>query len=102
MEKVVCPVCGKLAVPHYMGGECSSKCFIKRFWMETLDEKAIIINGKCYHVGNENSTSCFRGFGGAKYKIQLNNGKIIETTNLWSNGIIPKEFAKPDNAKFIK
>jgi hypothetical protein len=102
MEKMICPVCGKLAVPMYVNGECSNECFTKGFWQETLNDTAIIINGKCYHVGDEDDTSCFRGFGGARYKIQMNDGRIIETTNLWTNGIIPEEFARPDNAKFIR
>lgn len=103
MGKMICPVCGKYTTPMYMNGECSDECFTRGFWQETLNDTAIIINGKCYHVGDEDDTSSyFRGFGGARYKIQFNNGKIIETTNLWLNGIIPDEFKVPDNAKFIR
>ena len=73
----------------------------KQFWNEVLDNNAIIINGNCYHVDNEDSTSCFRGFGGRPFTIKMNDGKIIHTTNLWHHGTIPKEFYKGDNAEFI-
>lgn len=108
-----CDCCGK---PVYSGGGhythdrkdgsfgvlCGNSCFNKQFWIDTLDENVIIIHGQAYHTGDENSQSTFRGFGGARYKIRFKDtGKIIETTNLWNNGIIPKELYKEDNAEFI-
>jgi len=98
-----CVICGKeIKKSMYMNAVlCSDKCFSKHFWQETLDDNAIIINGKCYHIGDENDTGYFRGFGGAKYTIKKHDGTIIETTNLWLNGIIPKELYKGDNAEFV-
>ena len=98
-----CVVCGKeIEESMYMDVIlCSEKCFKKHFWQETLDDTAIIIGGECYHIGDENSTSYFRGMGGAKYTIKKKDGTIIHTTNLWHNGIIPKELYKGDNAEFV-
>ena len=25
----------------------------KEFWKETLDDAAVIVNGRCYHIGDE-------------------------------------------------
>ena len=76
--------------------------FTKKFWTETLDDDAIIIEQECYHVGPEKSDSYFRGFGGAKFTILLMSGETVVTTNLWNNGHVPDEFYKGDNAKFIR
>lgn len=74
----------------------------KQHWGETLDKNAVIIDGECYHIGDENAHPCFRGFGGDKFVIKFNNGKTVTTTNLWHNGTIPKELNVKDNAKFVK
>lgn len=81
--------------------------FEQEFWLHTLDGKAIIIEGNCYHVGNEN-TQGMRGFGGDKFVIQMTcntaayrEGDIITTTNLWHNGRVPAWCNVTDNAKFV-
>ena len=71
-------------------------------WKEALEE-GVVIDGICYHVKEENRDNYgFRGFDGRPFKIQLDNGDIYYTTNLWYNGKIPKEYYKGDNARFIK
>jgi hypothetical protein len=32
----------------------------------------------------------------------MNDGRVIETNNLWYNGVVPKERGIEDNACFIK
>lgn len=97
-----CVVCGKeIKESMYQGDTiCSHRCFTKNYWNNKLNN-AIVINGKCYHVGEENNSKYFRGMGGAKYTIKKKDGTIIHTTNLWQNGIIPEEFYTEDNAEFI-
>ena len=41
------------------------------------------------------------GHGGKIFKIEMFDGRIIETNNLWYNGEIPVERAVKDNARFI-
>lgn len=99
----VCKVCGKV-IPDpapYSLQICSQTCFYEDFWNEALDEDAIIIEGKCYHMEPEKSDSTFRGFGGRKFTVKFNDGRVVETTNLWLNGDIPKERKVSDNAVFI-
>ena len=85
---------------------CSSECFITDFWNQQVinkdDPKIVRIDGIQYKIGSENNTNSFRGYGGRKFRIKLLNGDIIETTNLWNNGIIPDSFKEllPDNAEF--
>jgi hypothetical protein len=74
----------------------------KKFWEETLDDAAVIVNGRCYHIGDEDSKSYFRGFGGAPRVIEFFDGRVVHTTNLWDNGKIPERYRVPDNAKFRK
>jgi hypothetical protein len=84
--------------------------FHRDFWKEALaDEYAVIIGGNCYHIGEEEKTGGFRGFGGMKFKIKIlkdtpryKAGEVIMTTNLWHRGEIPKEFSVENNATTLK
>ena len=82
---------------------CSSECYRINFWKEIEQEKDkhLFIKGQSYSIGPENST--FKGYGGRYFKIRLNTGEIIETSNLWNQGVIPDEFKESlkDNAEFI-
>ena len=102
---MICEICGKEFNKLQYNGTyeniCSHDCFDAKFWNDNLDKDAIIINGSCYHVGDENSQFPFRGFAGRLFKIKMNDGTIITTTNLWHNGSIPKKRNIKDNAKFI-
>jgi hypothetical protein len=44
-----------------------------------------------YTIENED-TEHYRGFAGRRFVIRFHDGRIVETTNLWSNGIIPEHF----------
>jgi len=102
MGKKFCVVCGKEIVNGEFDEFCSESCFEQDFWTKALDDSAVIIDGTCYHVDDENEKSYFRGFGGARFVIEFNDGRRITTTNLWYQGKIPKKFIKEDNAKFVK
>lgn len=74
--------------------------WLQEHWKQSL-EHGIIIDGECYNVGDEKEKGFFRGFGGDKFTIALNNGMTITTTNLWHKGTVPKFLNLKDNAKFI-
>ena len=74
----------------------------KEFWKETLDDAAVIVNGRCYHIGDEDSKSPFRGFGGTPWIIEFFDGRVVYTTNLWDNGKIPPELGIQDNARLLR
>lgn len=84
--------------------------FKRTFWLEKYaedqkepDHRVAIINGTHYYIDNEDAEGYFRGFGGAEFIIEFNDGAIVKTTNLWCQGNIPDEFKDlfPNNAKFV-
>ena len=107
-----CMICGKEVKHNYYSkssefyGLCGdAECFSKRFWQLTLDDKAIIIKGVCYHIGKEPKdliNTYGLGYDGMKFRIKmLDTGKVITTHNLRCNGDVPKEYAVKDNAVFL-
>ena len=58
-----CVICGKeIEKSKYLHKAlCSRECFCIDFWNDCLDDKAIIINGECYHDGGEKPSN-YRGF----------------------------------------
>ena len=78
------------------------------FWLEkiaTTNENTVVVNGIRYTIGDENSTSHFKGFGGAKFDIEFFDGRKVVSHNLWCQGEIPEEFRSypelKDNARFV-
>jgi len=104
-----CSICGKEIEKSkfYNAVLCSDECFKKNFWNEKVDymddERVVRIDGYHYFIEPENDTGAFRGYGGSFFKIKFFDGRIIETTNLWSQGKIPQEYRGIlyDNAEFI-
>lgn len=106
-----CPMCGKEPQNQLsaIGDFCSSECFEKDFWQSKKalydSGQAVVINSKCYFIGDETQRgpACFRGFGGRKFTIKKNDGAIITTANLSSNGAVPDKYREmlPDNAEFV-
>lgn len=103
-----CKICGKEFNRSDSGyghmSICSTECLIVDFWNSNLDEKAIIINGVCYHDGGNKPRgySGFLGHGGRVFRIRMNDGREFSTNNLWYNGEVPKERNIKDNAVFVR
>jgi hypothetical protein len=106
-----CTNCGKHETGNWTHSDeliAAQLCFGCNFWTEHEKEKdspsTVRIDGTHYHIGKETSSyrAC-RGFGGRHFRIQFHDGRIVETTNLWCQGDIPKHFRDrlPDNAIFI-
>lgn len=86
--------------------------FVRKFW----DEKVALadgprkldvvrVNGTHYLIGDENADPRgFRGFGGTRFYIRFNDGRLVQSTNLWCQGEIPKAYRDrlPDNAAFLR
>jgi len=77
------------------------------FWEEQLtDRDGALVIGGCHYRAKpdlpDNRRDC-AGFGGGLHRIRLADGEVIETRNLWHQGIIPPAFRDrlPDNAEFI-
>ena len=84
-----------------------TKEFQEKFWKEALEDPfGLIINGNGYHVAPEVGDPYWRGFAGRKFKIEVledtpayKKGTIIETTNLWHRGEVPKWLDVKKNAR---
>lgn len=107
---MLCEICGKEFDRPIYGGDsercCSSECFTKKFWndIEKEKEEHIFINGICYAIA-EKPIFGLLGYGGRKFKIRMfEDGRIVETNNLWCQGDIPEEyrFRLPNTAEFVK
>lgn len=107
---MVCEICGKNFENEVYCGRfkrcCSSECFDKKFWNDIEKEKDehIFIDGVCYSIANEPVLGNF-GFGGRKFKIKmLDDGRVIETNNLWCQGDVPEEYRLilPNTAEFVR
>lgn len=83
-------------------------CFKCSFWQEYADRAnepdVVRVEGKHYVVAPEQATLMSRGYGGRKFRIAFKDGRVIDTTNLWSQGEIPERWQSrlPNNAEFVK
>ena len=110
-----CPTCNKeIGTGSFISSDERSmkengECFECDIWRKSLEKlnnpETAIIDGTFYSIGDEDSKSPFRGFGGARFQIEFNDGRRVITTNLWCGGDISKywrdNFYK-DNARFEK
>ena len=99
----ICRCCGKEFERGYTTYDCSEKCFLTYYWDNVLDDTAIIVNGICYHDGGRKPDDYqgFLGHGGKRWIIQMNDGRIIDTNNLWYNAPVPVDRYIDDNAVFL-
>ncbi len=106
-----CEMCGKeFPKRFYIKGPFENvcmDCFSKKYWQLIIAEKDkhLIINGVCYCIGNTtNGVLEYNGYGGQQFTIKKDDGKIIETNNLWYQGEIPEELKEqlPNNAEFME
>lgn len=116
MSVIACVECGKTEEPQYSRETSEamitkSLCFGCLFWTEWLerdkaDTASIVVEGRHYHVGDENPTPRdWRGFGGSRFRVRrLATGEEFETTNLWHQGEVPEHFRSrfPDTAEFLR
>lgn len=101
----------------YEESDCKDPEFSRKFWWshilkQNIDGRTkdasmtrIVIDGKHYYsLPVDIDIPRFLGFGGRRFKIQMFDGREFETTNLWSQGAIPKTYLPffPDNAKFVE
>lgn len=97
-----CIICGKKVKYPTCQYFCSSKCFAADFWRTSL-KTGIIVNQECYQMGDEDSKSSFRGFGGHKFIFEMNDThERIVSTNVWHNGKVPDDMYTGDNAVIVK
>ena len=107
-----CRICGCEEHPNRfinakdLIAECM--CFSCDLWNRRVEEyknsahSIPIIDGIYYSIGDEDSKSISRGFGGARFQIEFNDGFKVVSTNLWCGSEVPEIWKDklPDNARF--
>lgn len=89
--------------PDRAGAERSAE-FGRQFWNEKIaikdDPRVARVSGTHYQIGDENAKG-MRGFGGARAIIRFHDGRVVESSNLWTQGQIPLAYRDqlPDNAE---
>ena len=102
-----CEVCGKEVDRLMYTDTCSEECFTIKYWRDRINNQSsktqVVVDHKVFQIADENSNSGFRGFDGRRFFIEFFDGRKVETTNLWYNGVIPEDMRKdlPDNARFL-
>jgi len=103
-----CVVCGQWIKSTYNNRDefvPKNMCFSCNIWDNRVREvlastRKMIVNGYFY-TASEDTGGYFRGHGGRKFTFErLDTGEIVESTNVWSGGRIPKIWRDrlPDNA----
>lgn len=74
---------------------------------EPVDPAAVVvINGQHFYIEPEPGRDYlgFRGFGGSRFVVRFADGRVVETRNLWQQGVIPAHFRDrlKDNAVAIE
>ena len=116
-KEIKCKVCGNTDNLNRWDDKCNitkimeteNVCFNCAFWFEKIAEtnnNTVIVNGIRYTIGDDNSTSYFKGFGGAEFNIEFFDGRKVVSHNLWCQGEIPENFRSypelQDNARFVQ
>ncbi|MBI9031195.1 hypothetical protein JEZ13_04180 [bacterium] len=111
-----CKVCGGTIVNETCNEQIlvtlkeKGLCIICNHFSEKVDKlnsdgkkKIIIVDGTVYTVCPDVDGG-FKGFGGAEFKIKMNDGREIVTRNMWCGGNITLDHWRdllPDNAVFL-
>lgn len=113
-ETIICTHCGKeqeLFFNESLSKQLKDReiCHSCKYWFDIIDAyqkddyKVAVVNGAVFAVCPRKDTNTkYNGFGGREFKIRFNDGKVIETNNLWNGSKIPENFASklPNNAVF--
>ena len=108
-----CRECGKIFETTYLEPIkqemlADNICFSCHHWRGLFrskgNSKCLVIDGKHYMIGPRAEDSQYNGFGGAKFVILFDDGRQVETNNLWHQGVVPAVWRErlPDNAKFVR
>ncbi|GAA4470327.1 hypothetical protein [Phytohabitans houttuyneae] len=99
-----CPACGSVSPTRNADGSCLT-C---QHWAQQFTTPGgLIINGNHYRIGDEPPGEAWarfpKGYGsyGVGFIIRRADGTEIITHNLWHQGEIPPNLARPDNAQIV-
>lgn len=84
---------------------CRECQFWYDLWVDRDDTNVARVGNRHFVIGHETKgNKRFNGFGGQLFKIQFDDGRVVETNNLWSQGEIPEVWqtmGMGSNAKMV-
>lgn len=87
-------------------GYCFSCTHWRRRASEAASPRSVVVDHVAYWIEDDlpARTPGFRGFGGARFSIRFDDGRCVETRNLWCQGSIPERFHDrlPNNAILLQ
>lgn len=111
----VCVECGALFTAQTM---CHNRgwCGACEFWLQCATQyksgKTFVVSGEAYSFDDYNihekephwRDKSGLGFGGARFDVELDNGRRVTTHNLWFRGAVPPRFKErlQNNAHFLR
>lgn len=106
---VLCKICSKREKANFLPPIQQrmveqNLCYVCLSWTEIIaddEESLVVIDQKAFLIHDEKAIG-MRGYGGKRFTIVFNDGRVVETTNLWSKGNVPEHFSHilPNNAQF--
>ena len=112
-DSYACP-CGKWEAPSNWSKNSllDGLCFNCSFWEKLIrnaGDNSIRIDGVHYMANwdkpmKPRGYQGLQGFAGSLFRIKHEDGRYVETNDLWYQGNIPVQFRErlPDNAEFVK
>lgn len=105
-----CRECGQSDPARYYAEKreemlAKSLCFRCEFWLRWVakrDDPSVVRVGAEHCVIGDEKAGGMRGFDGHQWRIEFFDGRVVSTTNLWSQSTIPDHFRDrlPPNAFF--
>lgn len=80
---------------------CHYICWAERAAQPENRHRMFVFVGRCYTIGEPGQR--FPGFGGRRFLVNFSDGTIVETSNLWTQGIVPAHLRArmPDSAVLV-
>ena len=108
---VKCRVCGKtedniFVIPVMQRLLEQRMCYECDYWSNKVCDKdcphSVRIDNRHYQIGQEDAPKSTKGFGERPFTIQFFDGRVVTTTDLWCQGVIPQCWRQqlPNNAEF--
>ena len=106
---IKCEICGKVMESSKYATDivCSNECFKAKYWVDRVkrinNPTQVVADHIVYQIGQEDIPDCIKGYDASVFYIKFNDGRLVKTTNLWHNGLLPEAFRSllPDNAVFL-
>lgn len=93
---LACRECGRPDLANYTCREKMLReelCFSCNLWTERIGEMQVVSRAwETYSIGRGGGSASSKGFGGARWVVTFDDGRVVNTDDLWSGGPVPEHF----------